>query len=267
MLEKKVKHALEILEKFKDWQYKWAFFSGGKDSLVCLDLCYRVWKDDFTIIYCEVTGNTHSKCTKYAYKIANEYPAEFVHVKQEKYDFFDCLEKRGYPSLLWTSQRWCLTNFKCEPIAAFTKGRGVGVAGLSPYNSARRAFILRCKSPVWVDPKPTSRHWSYYSLQPLFFFTKCDIWQYIALNELPVNPLYKEIGFSGNCMICPGMNKREFLTVMQKCPEFFCRWKKVHEKLRQDYVEGKLRGMRSVFHHFNKWYELYCRNKTLEEVL
>jgi len=58
-----VKTAFEILERFKHWNHKYIMFSGGKDSLVCLDLASRVWKDNFKVIYIEITGNTHEKCT------------------------------------------------------------------------------------------------------------------------------------------------------------------------------------------------------------
>jgi len=258
-LERKVKHALEILEKFKDWNHKYVFFSGGKDSLVALDLAYKCWGDNFEIIYVEVTGNTHPKCNKYAHKIGSEYGVSFIHLKNEREDFFDRLEKWGYPSIMWThGNRWCLKHFKNKPILNYTKRRGVGVSGISPHNSTRRK-LLKLQAIM-----SNALGWTPVSVLPLYDFTKKDVWDYIKQNELEVNPLYEEIGYSGNCMICPGMNKREFLAVMRRCPEFFCKWKKVHEKLRQDYFEGKLRGMKRVFHRFNKWYELYCKNQTLE---
>jgi len=265
-LKSKIKKALELLEKFEKWRHKFVFFSGGKDSLVALDLASKVWKD-FTIVYAEVTGNTHPKCTKYAYKIADEYNADFVHVKAERYEFFERLEKWGYPPILdGYTIRWCMNHFKCIPIAMYTKGRGVGVSGIKPSDSNRRFRILSDKyPPIIVDPAPRSRRWSYYSLKPLYWFNKADIWQYIALNNLEVNPLYKEIGFSGNCMICPAMNKDKFIAVMEKCPEFFYKWKRVHEKLRASFEAGKPIGMRKVFYDFDKWYVLYCQNKRLVE--
>jgi len=253
-LYKKIRKAMEILEKYKNWNYKYVFFSGGKDSLVALDLTSKVWKN-FTIVYVEVTGNTHPECTKYVYKIVNEYNADFVHVKTEKYEFFECLKKWGYPSLLWShSNRWCLTHFKDEPIVTLTKGRGVGVSGVSPYNSVRRHFILRHARPILLAPRRSKWQWTYYSLLPLFYFDKNDIWQYILENNLPLNPLYRYIGSSGNCVICPAMRKEQLLAIKRECFEFFCKWKKAHEKLRRDFALGKLKGMKVTFYKFEQFY-------------
>jgi len=263
-LTSKIKKALELLEKFNKWNHKYVFFSGGKDSLVCLDLASKAW-DNFTVIYCEVTGNTHPICTKYVKKVVNEYNVNLVHIKQEKYEFFDRLEKWGYPPILnGYTLRWCLNHFKCRPIANFTKGQGVGVAGIKPSDSTRRFYILNGKFlPAVVDPSPRSTRWAYYSIKPLYWFTKEDVWRYISMNNLEINPLYEYIGFSGNCMICPGMNKNKFVAVMEKCPEFFNKWVKVHKKLREAYLKSKSKSINNAFIKFDKWYNIYCKNKKL----
>ena len=159
MIPDKVKNALKILEKYNKWKNKYVCFSGGKDSLVCLDLCHNAW-DNFKVIYIEITGNTHPKCTKYVRKVANEYNAELIHIK-----YWDVL------------------------------------------------------------------------------------------------------GGAGNCIICPAMKKTEFLAVAEHCPEIFCRWKEVHEKLKKDYNNNTLRGMRVVFHKFDEWYETYCKNTSLNDFI
>jgi len=264
-LERKVKHALGILEKFKRWHYKYVCFSGGKDSLVCLDLCAKVWKDDFKVIYVEITGNTHPECTKYAYRIVDEYGLEMVHLKHDE-DFFEVLEKYGYPSVFWTGSRWCMNRFKDRPLAKFVKNNDVTVvvSGIKQGDSPRRRSWISKAVFEGVVLKPRKGSWGRIQLIPLYNWEKDDVWVYINEKGLPINPLYKKIGGAGNCLICPVMKKSEFLAIKEKCPEFFCRWKKAHEKLRQDYAEGRLRGMKAVFHRFNKWYELYCKNQTLE---
>jgi len=264
MLERKVRHALEVLERFKDWQHKYVMFSGGKDSLVCLDLCHKAWGDGFKVIYIEVTGNTHPECTKYVYDIVDEYGVELVHLKHGE-DFFDVLKVYGYPSVFWAGSRWCMHRFKDRPMAKFVKENHltITVSGIKPGDSPRRRAWIFKNVVGGVVSQPKKACWGRVQVYPLYNWERDDVWIYINEKALPVNPLYKEIGGAGNCLICPAMKEFEFVAVKRKCPEFFCKWRKVHEKLRQDYAEGRPRGMRVVFHRFDRWYELYCRNKTL----
>jgi len=252
-LQSKVRFAIKILEKFKDWNRKYVFFSGGKDSLVALDLAAKFWKD-FEIIYVEVTGNTHPKCNKYARKIGNEY-GNFVHLKNEEEDFFERLGDWGYPSIIWIhSNRWCLKHFKNRPIHSYVRYRGVGVSGISPCNSSRRKMLKL--QPIMLN----TSYWVPVSILPLYHFTEKDVWSYIRHNGLEINPLYGKIGASGNCVICPGMSKCKFIRVARHCKEFFHRWRKAHEKIKHSMV-----GIREIFRRFDEWYEFYCKNKSLDE--
>jgi|GEM_PF-1590906 len=264
MLDCKIRRALSILERFKDWQHKYVCFSGGKDSLVCLDLCAKVWKDAFKVVYIEVSGNTHPKCNKYVEKICNEYGVELIHLKYDR-DFFDMLETLGYPSVFWVKSRWCMQKFKDRPMRNFTKINHltVTVARVKQGDSHRRKIWISKNVIDGIVQKPRNYSWGLVQVHPIYNWKKDDVWIYIHENNLPINPLYKEIGGAGNCLICPAMRKSEFVAIKVKCPEVFNRWKKAHEKLRKDFEKGKLKGMRVVFHQFDKWYRLYCLNKSL----
>ena len=265
VLDKKIKQALEVLEKFRDWNHKYVMFSGGKDSLVCLDLASRTWDDDFQVIYIEVTGNTHEKCTKYARRIVNEYGLELVHLKHEE-NFFDVLETYGYPSIFWIGSRWCLHRFKDRVMSSFERDNHVTitVSGIKQGDSPSRKDWISTGVVNGIAKNPRKAYWGRFQVFPICSWSKKDVWQYIKDRGLPLNPLYSEIGFSGNCLICPAMKKTEFLAVMRNCPDTFGQWRKAHEKLREDYARNCLRGMRVVFHRFDNWYELFCLNKTLE---
>jgi len=266
MLSRKVKQATEILERFRDWNHKYVMFSGGKDSLVCLDLASRVWGDNFRVIYIEITGNTHEKCTDYAYRIAEEYGVELIHLKYEE-NFFDVLKAQGYPSIIWGGSRWCLNKFKDRPLSKFKKCNSltVTVSGIKQGDSPSRRNFISNKAVDGVVRVPRKNQWGKVQLIPIYSWSKNDVWQYIKDRELPLNPLYGEIGFSGNCLICPGIKKSEFLAVMEKCPDTFCSWRKAHEKLREDYTKNCLRGAEVVFHKFEDWYRTYCLNRRMDE--
>lgn len=268
MINHLINHVTEILDKYKNWNKKYVLFSGGKDSLVVLDLAYKCWGFNFKVIYIEISGNTHPKCTKYVYKVINEYGLELIHLKYDR-DFFDMLMELGYPSVLWAGSRWCLQRFKNKPMMQFSKNNTVNLTlvGVKQGDSNRRRMWI---SKNVIDGRvinPRKKEYGKVKLYPIYNWSNEDVWNYIKQNNLPLNPLYEEIGRAGNCIICPAMKEHEFLAIMQKCPEFFCKWKKAHEKLRKDFVKGELRGMRVTFHRFDKWYKQYCKNKTLQSFL
>lgn len=148
-MDKLERKARDLLQKYNKEKHKWVFFSGGKDSLVALDLANKYLKD-FTVIYIEITGNTHPKCTKYARRIVeNYYGNDFVMLKNDSNDFYECLMKWGYPSFLPRARsRWCMDRFKANPVRKYTKRKGVGIVGVSPNDSMRRKRIYR--EPIWT---------------------------------------------------------------------------------------------------------------------
>jgi len=233
----KVALSEKILQKYKSWNGKYVLFSGGKDSLVVLDLAYKCWGDNFKVIYIEITGNTHPKCNKYVYKVVNEYRLELIHLKYDR-DFFDMLKELGYPSVLWAGARWCLQRFKDIPMMQFSKNNTVNltVVGIKQGDSNRRRTWIEKNVVNGRVINPRKKEYGKVQLHPIYNWEREDVWNYIKQNNLPLNPLYEEIGRAG------------------------------HEKLRRDFAEGKLRGMRVTFYQFDKWYELYCRNKTLDIV-
>jgi len=265
MLSRKIKQASEILERFRDWNHKYVMFSGGKDSLVCLDLASRVWGDNFKVIYIEITGNTHEKCTDYAYKIAEEYGVELIHLKHVE-NFFDVLKAQGYPSIIWGGSRWCLNRFKDRPLSKFKKCNSltVTVSGIKRGDSPYRRLFISKRVVNGIVRVPRKREWGVFQLVPICSWNKTDVWKYIRERNLPLNPLYDKIGFSGNCLICPGMKKSHFLALMSSCKDAFSCWVNAHEKLRSDYANNSLRGAEGVFHKFDRWYKQFYLNECLE---
>jgi len=233
-LNSKIHKALEILEKYKNWNGKYVLFSGGKDSLVCLDLAYRCWKDSFKVVYIEVTGNTHPKCNRYVYKVVNEYGLELIHLKYDR-DFFDVLVELGYPSILWSKSRWCLQRFKDRPMLRFSRNNVVNltVGGIKQEDSHKRKKWISKHAINGVVFSVQKRYYGRVQVYPVYDWNNEDIWNYIIENNLPLNPLYNKISGAGNCVICPAMRKDEFIAIMQKCPEFFCKWKKLTKSLEE----------------------------------
>ncbi|RLI80336.1 hypothetical protein DRP05_00730 [Archaeoglobales archaeon] len=259
-VHQKICSAKTILKQYANYNKKYVFFSGGKDSIVCLDLANQIL-EDFKIIYIHITGNTHPKCDKFVEKVADEYNKELITLKSQ-YDFFDILQKYGYPGILWKGSRWCLNRFKDRVIKEYEKTNPiyVSIAGIKAFDSRRRMILSKQKG-VRISKK---HGWGLIQLYPIWNWTHNDVYAYLEENSLPLNELYRKINSAGNCVFCPAMRKKTFMLIKCYCPEFFCKWIRAHRNLRKDYQNGCLRGLRTVFHKFDRLYDLYCKNKTLE---
>ena len=202
-MKNKINKIVSFLKNLKDPAIA---FSGGKDSLAALIISILESKiKPKTIIYCEITGNTDEKCTKYVYQIINELNLKdvFYHLKINK-DFFDALVKYGIPL---PSNRWCMRMYKLEPTGKLVTNLKIkyvitGVTSYSKFRKSRQLIEL-------------FRYWNFYWVNPLIEFTKEEIYKIIEEYGFKPNPCYSIYGHSGNCMFCYGHTKELILRTLQ----------------------------------------------------
>jgi len=215
----------------------YVMFSGGRDSLVVLDLARRIL-GRVKALYVEVTGNTHEKNISYVYIVARELGVELIHLKRRDMEFFERVVKWGWPG---PGRRWCMTEFKRRPIERFFRsngGRGTVVVGVKAWDSPRRKkYIVR-------DGIAYSSGWRTVVVRPIIHWTREHVLRYIAEHRLPDNPLYEELGESGNCVYCPFiMNGLYYHNLMLRYPEWYRRIEEVEKKVRKGtpFVSGPRR--------------------------
>lgn len=255
MLGMKLKRAKLVLEKYKDYEKKVVFFSGGKDSLVALDLAYQVWGDDFKVVFVEVVGNTHPLCIDYVENTVNSYGLELIHLKTDV-DFFDMLAKTGY--------FWCGLRLKSRPFRTVekdvsVKGHRTAAENIQTHSTAvgRSIWAIRGVPDAFMGVEMRDYRVDVNGkalLNPVWEFSASDIDKYFEDRGLSLNPCYSMFMRAGDCVFCPTMLRREFLMIKENAPEFFERWKQAHEKLRSS---GRV-GKESYFKRFDEWYEKYC---------
>lgn len=152
-------------------------FSGGKDSIVTLDLVRR-------------SGVKHSAHFSMSYIdppevlsfIRQNYPD--VEWRKPKVNVYHAILTKGLPS---GKHRWC-----CEIIKESGHDAHV-VTGIRAEESARRASRLR--TDFWKKKKRMM-------YKPVFLWKEWAIWEYIEKYHLSYPALYDEFGRIG-CVVCP----------------------------------------------------------------
>lgn len=170
-------------------------FSGGKDSLVALDLAVRVGIQNAVFVD---TTIEFEETREYVNTISDFYGIKVDVVKAPR-DFFDLARKIGFPSRRF---RWCCDVFKFAPLMKYARSNNLEayITGLRSEESSRRS---RYKV---IDTNPVM---PIAQVNPLLDWTESDIWRYIKIYNLPVNKLYNFFSRIG-CWCCPYRTERDW---------------------------------------------------------
>lgn len=189
-------------------------YSGGKDSLVSLDLVLKsiggadVLFNDTDLELPETIVNVNEVTERYGLKLV-EASAQNA--------FWRNIDLFGPPG---KDYRWCCKLAKLIPIAKVAKQRwcagALNIVGQRAFES-----IDRAKSPVvwrnkWIPHLVTAT--------PIQDWNQLAVWLYIYRCGLPYNRLYDE-GFERlGCYLCPSSYLAEFIEVERKYPDLWGRW-------------------------------------------
>ena len=192
-------------------------YSGGKDSLVSLDLTLRTGLEP-TLLFND-TGLEFPETRQAVEKAAEKHGLKLV-VAPAGEAFWRAVEFFGPPG---RDYRWCCKVAKLAPLARTTKAvwRGdiLNIVGQRAFESLDRARSPRIWRNRWV---PTIL-----SMTPIQEWNQLAVWSYIWRQGLTPNPLYCK-GFERlGCYMCPASTLAEFQVVRQAHPEMWKRWEDI----------------------------------------
>lgn len=216
-------------------------FSGGKDSIVTLDLVRRAGVA-FHAFY-NVTGIDHPEVVRF---IRKNYPeVEFIHPKRT---FWKLFKRKGPPLRI---ARWC-----CQHLKETTNFDHM-MLGIRAEESPKRAARGR------VNVNKNRKNSTFYL--PIFHFQEWTVWEYIQSRNLPYPSLYDTGEHRIGCIGCPyGLcgsspaKQKQREKEMARYPAFF----KLHKKMAKEWFERTQPGWRErhpdkVSKTFEQWYHDY----------
>lgn len=192
-------------------------FSGGKDSQVVLDLA-KTAGVRFRAVY-NVTTNDPAENVRF---IKHHYPDVEFSIPEKSY--LQMIEHYGVPTM---KIRWCCAIFK--------ESSSVGYAillGVRRQESRKRAqyeeisqLAKNKKARKTVDYATMEEHnfqcvggKDKFMIYPILNWTEDDVWDYIKLRDLPVNPCYK-IRQRVGCVFCPFARQKDIRAYCETHPK------------------------------------------------
>ncbi|MDO9518195.1 MAG: phosphoadenosine phosphosulfate reductase family protein [Methanosarcinaceae archaeon] len=232
-------------------------FSGGKDSLVVLDLAQSALKNKSVKAFIVNTGLEFPETIDFARDYCKQNNID-LHEADAGEAFWEHLENFGPPA---KDFRWCCKVCKLAPastvIEECAKNSAVclTIDGKRKHESFSRARVAASEMNPFVPDQ--------LNIFPIRDWRAIEVWLYIHWRGLAYNPLY-DMGFERvGCYMCPAALSAEYKRMGELHPEMYDRW--------NNYLLewAKSHGLSDEFieHGFWRWKELPPKMLKLAEEL
>ena len=228
-------------------------FSGGKDSLIILDLVSSVTKD-FTAIYID-TGLEHPETRTYVKKLVFDRGVKLLTASAGD-AFHDNFPSFGPPA---KDFRWCCKVCKLAPASGIIDEEFPNGTMTVEGNRRLESFSRGRMELVGENPFVPGQT----IVNPIRDWTALDVWLYIIWRDLPYNPLYDEDIERVGCWMCPSSLESEYVDISRLSPDLSKAW----EQRLDSWAEKNELPKEFVKYGFWRWKELPPKMKALAEQL
>lgn len=249
-LEDLENEAIEFLQQHEPPEGYFVGFSGGKDSIVTLELC-KLAKVKHEAYFTFTTIDPPDIC-KF---IKTHYP-EVKWIRPKK-SFFSYLQSKAPPMRM---QRWCCQYIKEKPSWSIPLNKRV--FGIRAEESSTRAKRGRISEQ---NIKKGVVHTSY---KPIFNWKEWAVWAFIEHHNLPYPSLYDEGVHRVGCILCPyifskapGATKKR--TMLQA--RYPGQWKAFKHSCKRWFMRKYPLGVDKFGLNFDEWYEMYTNGLTFSK--
>ncbi|MCL2550455.1 MAG: phosphoadenosine phosphosulfate reductase family protein [Methanimicrococcus sp.] len=188
-------------------------FSGGKDSLVVLDLAASALiHRPFTAVFLN-TGIDYPETVEFAKTYCAERRIPFKEMSAGD-DFWKTLQVKDHPT---KDGRWCCKVCKLNSSNRLADGK----EHLSLDGKRRHESFMRSKIPT-MDTNPNVE--GQLNIFPIRDWRAIEVWLYIRWRKLPYNPLYDNGLERIGCWMCPAAFQAEYVRMKEIHPELAGIW-------------------------------------------
>jgi len=226
LAERAVKLIKDVAEKYRKPLI--VSYSGGKDSLVALDIVAKSGVKFY--LYFNDTGLEPPETYENLKMVQERYGVEAI-VGAAGDRFWRAMKLFGPPA---RDYRWCCKVIKLGPTTEALKERFpqgyISVVGQRGVESFLRARLPQVSQSKWVAGAVV--------VAPLQEWTALEVWLYIFLHGLPYNPAY-ERGFDRlGCVVCPANELAELELVRRSYPDIY---ERMEAALRERFTDEEVK--------------------------
>lgn len=190
-------------------------FSGGKDSLVALDLGLKA-RPNAEVLFIN-TQLEFPETVEYVHVFCSNRNLRLHEIKEDESNFFEQAKRFGPPA---KDFRWCCKTNKLGPLTEFIQRQYpegcITVEGRRIYESFSRSKIGAVEKNPYVPNQTT--------LCPIRNWKALEVMLYINWKKLPQNPLYEMDYERIGCWLCPASLQSELENTKMTHPQLYEQW-------------------------------------------